>query len=170
MQYRCKWFKLYELLPESEYRKLAGIKNSCVVNINYIVDHNLEHIVAQNKGWMYFNPYLLMTADTIRKTFGPRVVNDWAWRPGDVNANNFRGWRPFDCKEGAILSPHKFGRGLDSVSGKKIGIDGYNTERQYIIEHLDRFPYITRLEANIPWLHYDIHNHNREQYGDILLI
>lgn len=164
MIYKCKHFKLYELLPPMEYGILAGVETEMPIEINYINKHNLE---KNNKGWHYFNPYLLKTMDDIREQFGKRIMNDWAWRLGDVNANRYRGWRPWKCIIGARLSSHKFGRGGDSVcsGGKKLGVEKYNSERKFIMDHPEKFPYITRMEKDISWLHIDIANHNREKYG-----
>ena len=87
--YKANHFKLYELLPRWFYERNKHLGD---------------------KLWLMFDDRVLWTADQLWKLYGPTVVaNDWYWG----GSNQYRGWRPWNCKVGANLSQHKFGRALD---------------------------------------------------------
>jgi hypothetical protein len=100
------------------------------------------------KAWLLFDPLILMTADQIRDFFGaPCFVNDWA----NGGTREYRGFRPSDCVVGASYSQHRFGRALDiSVTG----VTGTQV-RDVIMNHQEHFPFITRIEDDVPHLHVD---------------
>lgn len=88
--YKCKFFKLYELLPPSVYKN-------------------------ENEGWELLDERLLRTIDTIREIMGvPLVAN--TWKQGGTFSQ--RGFREQNSKTGALRSQHKLGRALDMVSNK----------------------------------------------------
>uniref|UniRef100_A0A6M3Y040 Peptidase n=2 Tax=viral metagenome TaxID=1070528 RepID=A0A6M3Y040_9ZZZZ len=134
--YIPKYFRLYELLPKDYY-------NENLIN------------------WYIFDNRLLFTLDKIREKFGLIVINDWF--PGGTN--QYRGWRPFDCKVGAKLSQHKFGRACDLIpircTPKEIRDD---IMKNPLIED---YKYITCIENfdNMSWVHIDCRNHNKEKNG-----
>ena len=91
----------------------------------------------------------------IRKRYGKMIVNTWLWG----GANQYRGWRPFNCKEGAELSQHKFGRAIDlnpvELLASDIRIDIKAKKYSY------DFRFITCIEDNVNWLHIDCRNTDR---------
>ena len=124
-------FKLYELLPKSYYKK-------------------------DNRLWNIFDDRLLITIDNLRNKYGKMLVNDWYWK----GENQYRGWRPLDCKVGAEFSQHKFGRAVDLIL---LEVD-VNMVRKEIIDNQfsEDFKYITCMEDNTSWLHIDVRNHNKK--------
>ena len=98
-----------------------------------------------------FDDRILRTADQIREFFNkPVVCNNWYWG----GRKNFRGFRPADCTIGALFSQHKFGRALDLTINGVTSVQA----RDIIMNHQAQFPYITRIEDNVPWLHIDCAN------------
>lgn len=86
--YRCKYFKLYELLPPSLYEN-------------------------EEEGWERFDERLLKTIDIIRELLGvPLIAN--SWKQGGTFTQ--RGLREQNSKTGSPKSQHKLGRALDVVS------------------------------------------------------
>ncbi len=83
--YKCKYFKIYELVPPGIY-KLRG-----------------------EKAWQLLDERALIMQDKLRERHGPATINDWFW------GGNFKysGYRPPSCKIGSKLSQHRFGRGFD---------------------------------------------------------
>ncbi|WP_029689428.1 hypothetical protein [Thermoanaerobacter sp. A7A] len=86
--YKCKYFKLYELVPPEIYKG----------------EDYLKH-------WFIFDDRCLRAIDIIREKFGKCVVN--TWKGG--GSHRYRGFRPFTCDIGAYYSQHKFGRAIDLV-------------------------------------------------------
>jgi len=141
--YKSEHFELYELLPEYFYG------------------------VHKHKGdtlWLMFDDRVLWTADQLWKLYGPTVIaNDWYWG----GKNRYRGWRPWNCEIGADLSQHKFGRALDQkfkyVTAKEVRQDIKNDPWK------DEFKYITCIEDNTNWLHFDVRNWLKEQHGLLII-
>lgn len=125
----------------------------------YQCEHfNIKELVSQNvyadrgqKAWQLLDERALKTIDKLRKVFGPTTINDWQWG----GANEYRGFREPECKIGAQYSQHRFGRAFDchfrDVPARQA--------REYILQHLKEFPYITSLEMNVRWLHFDVRNY-----------
>lgn len=126
--YKCKYFEIYELIDPDTYNKWG------------------------ERAWMFFNPHALVSLDDIRKHFGRRVtVNNWKWG----GPFTMRGLRPPTSTVGATFGQHRFGNGFDS------DVDGVTAEevRREIIKHKDDvFQYITCLEADVSWVHFDCRN------------
>lgn len=120
-------FFWHELVPESYYLKFQA---------------------TPEKFLNLFDSRALKSLQQLRDTFGPAVVNDWA-AGGD---NQYRGWRPFNAPVGATLSQHKFGRAFD-VTFKQHRAEEF---RRYILSNPHQFPYITRIERDVSWLHFDV--------------
>lgn len=93
---------------------------------------------------------LITVADSLRERFGPLTCNDYKWG----GAYKYRGFRPRDCKTGAYLSQHRFGRALDLVSknvtAEEMRIDIMKNETIW------RSLGITTIEKNVSWLHFDV--------------
>jgi len=130
--YSPEWFKIFELVDKKTYEKYKN-------RPDYLL--------------RFFDPRILWTMDSIRNHFKRSVtVNDWYWG-GNYQ---YRGLRPFNCKIGAILSMHKYGRAIDSkmedMSAEEIRQDIFNNQ------DADRYKYITRVEMKVSWLHLDTSN------------
>ncbi|MEY8247318.1 MAG: D-Ala-D-Ala carboxypeptidase family metallohydrolase [Bermanella sp.] len=102
------------------------------------------------RAWGLLDERALITLDALRKRFGPITVNDWAW--GGVN--QYRGLREPGCQIGATYSQHRFGRAFDCIFKNTSA----QAVREYIMADPDEFPYISALELNTSWLHFDVRN------------
>ena len=147
MIYKPKYFQLYELLPEAYWLKRTDL-------------HRL---------WWLFDERVLWTLDRLRELYGKCWVNNWYWG----GTNEFGGWRPTDCNVGAEWSQHKFGRAADpkfeSVTAQQI--------RDDIMEAFKNrdwwrgpYRYITCIEHDVPWLHFDCRNWQTTETGGILYV
>jgi hypothetical protein len=137
MIYKPKHFQIYELLPKAFLEANAGQGDLL---------------------WLMFDRRVLWTADRLRERYGPMIANTWYWPDKwDLwGRHEFRGWRPMDCRVGALLSQHKFGRALDLVP---LETDAYRIREEIVTERDNPvFQYVTCLEDNIPWLHFDTRN------------
>ncbi|WP_430735523.1 peptidase M15 [Halodesulfovibrio aestuarii] len=132
--YRPNHFALYELLPKYEYS-----------------------VLSEATGWGLFDPRMLWTLDRLQERFGTAVMNDWHWG----GHNQFRGWRPFDCPVGAELSTHKFGRAGDIIF-KRCPAEEV---RAHILANPndEAYQFITCIEMNVGWFHFDTRNYNTAQ-------
>lgn len=130
MIYKTEYFQLAELLPKEFYA---------------------DEKASDNRWWL-FDQKALWTLDRLRERFGKCYVNNWPFG----GANQWGGWRPFDCKIGAVFSQHKFGRAFDV----KFEIVRAEEVRQDIREHpLEyAYQYITCIEKDVSWLHFDTRN------------
>lgn len=93
---------------------------------------------------------ILQTAEQLRIITGKAVIcNNWH----NGGRFEYRGFRSpnYPCAE---YSQHKFGRAID------IDVIGMTAEevRQYILKNQDKFPFITRLEDKVSWVHIDCAN------------
>ena len=127
--YKCKYFRIEELVP------VAIAKN------------------YKEKAWMFLDEDALITLDQLREKFGKIKVNDYLFG----GKNQFRGLRPQNCKIGAKLSQHRFGRAFDCIF-LDANIDDV---RAYITANEDEFPYINAIEMGVSWLHFDTRNIKR---------
>lgn len=140
--YKPEYIELYEVLPKYFYEKYK-----------YLSD----------KLWLMFDERVLWTADRIRMRYGKIIMNTWIWGGN----HQFRGWRPLECEVGALLSQHKFGRGLDlypvESSAEEI--------RQDVMADpfCEDFQHITCIEANIIWFHMDTRNRDKEKNGLLII-
>jgi len=137
MHYIPKHFQPYELVPKATFKRF---------------ENSLYRI------WWLFDSRMLFTADAIRERYGKMIANDWFWG----GSNQYRGWRPWDCEVGAELSQHKFGSALDLIP--------VETTAEEIREDIKKgngllFKYITCIEENVSWLHFDCRN-----YGGLLIV
>ncbi len=93
---------------------------------------------------------VLITLDTLRNTFGLCTINDWYWG-GHFEQS---GLRTPDAPEFSPTSQHTFGRAMD-CKFKEVSAD---LVRQQVIEHKALYPYITFLEVDVEWFHFDVRN------------
>jgi len=136
MVYKPSYFQIYELVPAETFASVP------------------KHIL-----WNLFDNRILITADWLRKRYGKAIANTWYWK----GEHQYRGWRPGNCKIGAEYSQHKFGRALDLVFTE---ISAYDIRQNIFADpfHPD-FEFITCLETNIDWLHFDCRNWNKQKHG-----
>lgn len=141
--YIPKYFQPYELAPESVYDhfNVGGDE----ISLNF---------------WNLFDPRMLITADRIREYYGRKmVVNTWWWG----GETQYRGFRPPGIDVGARWSQHKFGRALDSII---IGLDIEDVIKEILGSPFAYpFQYITALELDVQWLHFDTRNWNKSENG-----
>lgn len=143
--YRPEWFTIEELVPEDFYyeNKSKG-----------------EYLWT-----ICFDARILWTADRLRERFGPMIANTWKWP--DRKKHEFRGYRPPSCTIGSKLSQHRYGRALDLIPQKTSA----QTIREEILSSPDDpdFQYITCLEDDISWLHFDVRNWNKTENGILIV-
>lgn len=93
---------------------------------------------------------VLITLDNLRLIFGVCTVNDWLWN-GQFSQ---RGLRTPDSDEYSATSQHSFGRAIDchfrDCEAQEV--------RDFIINNREKFIYITFLEDDVSWLHFDVRN------------
>lgn len=88
-QYRCKHFKIQELVSRKVYKDRG------------------------DKAWELLDPRALETLDTLRDNLGVSLtVNDWSWGGGRQNS----GLRMPGTKYYSRYSQHSFGRAFDVIS------------------------------------------------------
>lgn len=112
------------------------------------------------KCWELLDRRLLESLQSLRSKFGIITVNNWHIG-GDFDE---RGLRSFFTATGAKFSQHRFGRAAD-CSFK------YHTAeevRQYVLAHPQEFPFITCVERDVSWFHFDVRNHNG--VGQIMVV
>ena len=130
--YKPRFFKAQELVPPSIYEKMG--ESSLVL----IDDRALQ------------------TLDQLRRTLGPCTVNDWCF------GGKFKqsGLRTPESKHFSPTSQHTFGRAMDC----KFRDHSAEEVRQFIIKDItnrDSFPFITFIENDVDWLHFDVRNGDR---------
>jgi hypothetical protein len=127
MTTKCEYFKIYELVDKPTFEKYG------------------------EKAWEFFDENALNTLDLLRGTFGPATVNDWKWG----RTYKYSGLRTPQCKIGASMSQHRFGRAFDvkfkNASAGEVR-KHIKSDQEYWSEH------ISRIENGVSWFHYDICN------------
>lgn len=131
--YKPKWFGVKELISPAAWNK------------------------RQLKALYGIDARLLITMDTLRDILteidpvkAALTCNDWS----------FGGKRKYSCLRLSTdpyftqFSAHGRGQAADLIS-KHYTADEL---REIIIEHRDRFPYLTRMEIGVNWLHIDVFN------------
>jgi len=125
-----------------------------------------QHVFGKynERAWMFLDPRLLVTIDSIRERIGkPVFVNNWD-SGGEYSQ---RGLRCTNCeivqsatKNGALyMSAHLFGRAVD------FDVQGLLAEevRQWIIQKKPFWPYPIRLEDGVSWVHLDVYDENTNE-------
>lgn len=138
--YIPKYFKLQEFFPKDYF--------------------NQTYSKLGERMWLLIDNRILWTADHLRERYGPMIANDWLWRVN--NGNNYRGFRPSDCTIGATFSQHRFGRALDC---KFKHVDVEEIRQEIIQNDAFDFKYITTVEMDVSWLHFDCRNHDKKRLG-----
>lgn len=129
MFYKCRNFKIEELVDKSTYEKFG------------------------EQAWQFFNPSILVSVDGVRDYFGkPITVNNWkAGGPFE-----FRGLRPLTCQIGAPYGLHRFGGAVD-YDVKGLSAEEVRQEILKNPNH-EKFKLINCLEGNVSWVHMDVRN------------
>lgn len=96
---------------------------------------------------------VLFTLDRLRETFGTCTVNNWSYG----GAYSQSGLRTPDSEDFSPTSQHTFGRAMD-CKFKDVPADKV---REQVIENKFLFPYITFIEDDISWFHFDVRNCQR---------
>lgn len=143
--YKPKYFTLEELLPEDFY---------------YAQKHRGDYLWT-----ICFDSRVLWTADRLRERYGAMTVNTWKWPA--MKKHEFRGYRPPNCEIGSKLSQHRYGRALDLIP-QYIGAQKIRDEI-FASPHDEDFQYITCLEDDISWLHFDIRNWDKKTNGILVI-
>lgn len=129
--YIPKYFKVEELVPKHYAEKYGS------------------------RCWELLDDRALRTLDALREVFGPVTINNYTWN-GPYQWRGLRTPEYYDSYEDYLSSrsQHKYGRAFDLSfkhhTAKQV--------REYIIRHPDKFPYITFLEVDISWVHFDVRN------------
>jgi len=125
-QYKCEYFKIYELVDPLTYKQYG------------------------QSAWQFLDPRLLITIDKLRAVFGPATINNWKWG----GKFKWSGLRTPECRIGAKMSQHRFGRAADmkfkNISAKEI--------RKAIKSDPMWTKYIHCVENKVNWLHIDVRN------------
>ena len=131
---RCRHFKIWELVPQNYYEGYS-----------------------EYKLWWLFDDRALLTLDMLRDQYGEMIINNW--RSG--GQYQYRGFRPANSTTGSEFSQHKYGRAFDI---KFLDIPVGVVQQDCIDKKYDCFKYITAIELNTSWLHFDCRNYE----GDLL--
>ena len=130
-QYRCRFFKIHELVPPDVYNERS------------------------DKAWQLLDSRLLITLDRMRMRYGPITVNNYFWG----HDRKYSGLRTPDSEHYSPTSQHTFGRAADCIF-REIGVDVVRTdilEHPYDTE----FQHINAIELDTSWLHFDVRNCDR---------
>ena len=95
-----------------------------------------------------FDKKILITLEFIREQLGkPITVNNWH----TGGHFKYRGFRPADCKVGALKSAHKTGEAVD------FNVKNMTAEdvRVWLKKNADILPYPIRCESEVSWVHID---------------
>lgn len=115
-----------------------------------IVPENIFNLFKDDPLFLlnFFDERALSMLQKLRDKFGPCTVNNWLWG----GANHLRGYRPLDCPIGAKRSQHKLGKAFDC------SFENYTAQqvRDYVLAHPEEFPYITAIEGDVSWFHFDV--------------
>lgn len=102
---------------------------------------------------------IIISAQTLRDELGsPLSIN--TWHSGGERYES--GLRVEGMTHYSRLSQHTYGRAVDIVSNKYLAQE----LREHILRNPRKYPYITRLEDKVSWLHMDLKNTN---FGHVIM-
>ena len=130
-QYRCKHFKLHELVPRETFEKRG------------------------NKAWELIDVRVLITIDNLRERYGSMTINNWSWG-GD---REWSGLRTPDSPWYSTYSQHTYGRAADCIF-QDTTAELVRQDILADKNHSD-FELINSLELGTSWLHFDVRNSDR---------
>ena len=102
------------------------------------------------KAWELLDERALITLDALRDRFGVATVNNYKYG-GD---RCWSGLRTPDSPYYSETSQHSLGKAFDVIF-KEVSAE---KAREYILTHPNEFPYLTGLELDVTWLHFDVRN------------
>lgn len=114
------------------------------------------HAAYGERAWQFLDSRLLETADHLRDEFGPMIINTWH-SDKLMKAYGKRtesGLRDPYSPTGAKYSQHKFGRAVDALFAN---CDVHDV-RKSVLARPDEFPYISAVESDVAWFHFDVRN------------
>ena len=133
-----------------------------------IANHSDKYGNVNKSIWRLMDSRVLWTAVQLRNEFGTMIINDYLWNGSNFNRgyrdpislidnNHFIQTGEIIAEWSSFTSQHCFGRALDSKF-KKVLVDEV---RKYIIDNdgKDIFKYITAIEKEVSWLHFDTRNY-----------
>lgn len=97
---------------------------------------------------------VLRTLDQLRKSFGICVVNNWHTVGGNYCESGLR--TPYS-KNYSATSQHTFGRAMDCKFKNHTAAE----VRKEVISNRILYPWITFMEDEVTWFHFDVRNANR---------
>lgn len=144
-----------------------------------VYNHKLKDTINRSI-WRLMDGRVIWTAVQLRNYFGTMIINDYKWG----GKNQYRGYRPsieiidfkslnkvrsfkalskLEPKFSSFTSQHCFGRAVDAkfrmVSAEEVRED--IRKNQYA----ERYKYITAIENNVDWLHFDVRNWGKDKFG-----
>jgi len=117
--------------------------------------------------WMGIDDRVKWTADQLRMIYGTAIMNTWhsVRMQSRYGFHRYRGWRSRDCSVGAQFSQHKMGCAADIVF---TGVEADAVRSDILANpHQEEFQFITFLEMNVSWLHFDCRPHDKLNAGII---
>lgn len=143
-----------------------------VVNQHSIGDNNIFNSI-----WRLMDSKTLWTLDRLREQFGETIVNDYKW-DGIYQQRGYRDFLElldityfqltgkFRTTFSSFTSQHCFGRAIDS----NFKNESVQDVRRYIIKNKkkDIFKYITAIEKDVSWFHFDTRNFKKEENGFLI--
>jgi len=131
MMYKCKHFKIFELVDPVIYRA------------------NGENAFA------FFTEEIKQSIDGVREFFDrPTTVNNWIWG----GQFQWRGLRSHLCKEGALKSQHRIveERLCNAIDFDVEGLTAEQVRREILNnQNIPSLRFITRMEKDVNWVHID---------------
>ena len=122
-------------------------------DIEELVPKSVILQLGRELAWVVFDDRALQMLDAIRNKFGATFVNDW--QGGGMLDS--RGYRPINDTTGGLHSQHRLGNAFDCTFKNHTAAE----VRTYILAHPDEFPFITGIEKDVSWLHFDTGNRKR---------
>jgi len=116
--------------------------------------------------WSYMHQAVNVTIDRLRERYGKAYMNTWGFNP-DIQkvygTHYFRGWRSKDCDVGASLSQHKMGCAADMAF---VHVTTESIREDILAQPSDEaFEYITCIEMEVNWLHFDCRPRDKANKG-----
>lgn len=129
--YKCKHFKIHELVPPRIFEQY------------------------ESKAWMFLDERMLITLDRLRARYGPITVNNYFWG----GEREWSGLRTPDSPFYSPGSQHTFGRAADCLFSMTTA-DKVRTDI-LADQDGDTYKLITAIEMGVSWLHFDTRNCER---------
>lgn len=105
-----------------------------------------------DKAWELLDERSLITIDALRDHFGPIIINDWH----SGGNRKWSGLRTPASPYYSETSQHSYGRAFDCLF-LQVSIE--KVRQEVLRTRAVKFPYITGIELNVSWFHFDVRNH-----------